>query len=225
LTAISGTSFLAYFTNAAIFDNAMMNNLETVGNAQISTSVKKYGTGSLAFDGTGDYLHGAWNQNLELSSENFTLEFWIYPVGGNSLITWSTDWHYAISWNYGGASSNRVGLWASTNGSSWNIFNADGGGNGISTGTLTPNAWNHLAWVRNGSSWALYINGVSEWTGTSSATIYSRKDTFRIGGPWPNSGPSDFNGYIDELRITKGVARYTSNFTPSTVAFSDTGPY
>ena len=56
LTAVSGTGLLLYYTNGAIFDNAMMNDLETVGNAQISISVVKYGTGSLAFDGTGDWL-------------------------------------------------------------------------------------------------------------------------------------------------------------------------
>jgi hypothetical protein len=56
-TNITNTSLLTNFTNAGIFDNAMKNDLETVGNAQISTSVVKYGTGSMAFDGTGDYLH------------------------------------------------------------------------------------------------------------------------------------------------------------------------
>jgi hypothetical protein len=197
----------------------MLNNLETVGNAQISTAQTKFGSGSMYFDGTGDYLYSVWKPNLELGSGNFTIEFWIYAVGGNSLYCWSTDWHYAMSWNYGGASSNRVGIWASSNGSTWNIFNADGGGNGISTGTISTNTWTHVALVRNGSAWALYLNGTSAWTGTSSATIVTRTDTFRIGGPWPNSGPADFNGYIDDFRMTKGIARYTSNFTPPTAAF------
>ena len=219
LTAVSGTQLLLNYTNAGIIDNTMINNLETVGNAQISTGQNKFGSGSMSFDGTGDYLYSAWNPNLELGSGNFTIEFWIYAIGGNSLYCWSTDWHYAMSWNYGGASSNRVGIWASSNGSTWNIFNADGGGNGISTGTISTNTWTHVALVRNGSAWALYLNGTSAWTGTSSATIVTRTDTFRIGGPWPNSGPSDFNGYIDDFRMTKGIARYTSNFTPPTSAF------
>jgi hypothetical protein len=211
---IANTSLLLNFTNAGIIDQHGSNVIETLGGVQISTAVKKYNNASIYFDGTGDYLYGAWNPNLELGAGNFTIEFWIYAVGGNSLYCWSTDWHYAMSWNYGGASSNRVGIWASSNGSTWNIFNADGGGNGISTGTITANTWTHVALVRNGSAWALYLNGTSAWTGTSSATIITRTDTFRIGGPWPNSGPSDFNGYIDDLRITKGIARYTANFTP-----------
>ena len=65
-------------TNGAIYDSSMMNDLETVGNAQISTSVKKYGTGSMYFDGTGDWLVGVVNPNLGFSSGNFTIEGWAY---------------------------------------------------------------------------------------------------------------------------------------------------
>ncbi len=218
ISAINGgTVVLLSATNSGIFDATGKNDLITVGDARASTSVTKYGTGAMYFDGTGDYLTMPASPNLELGSGNFTIEFWIYAVGGNSLYCWSTDWHYAMSWNYGGASSNRVGIWASSNGSTWNIFNADGGGNGISTGTISTSTWTHVALVRNGSAWALYLNGTSAWTGTSSATIVTRTDTFRIGGPWPNSGPTNFNGYIDDLRITK-EARYTTTFTPPSQA-------
>jgi hypothetical protein len=64
-TAVANTSLLLNFTNAGIFDNTGKNNLETVADAQIDTSVKKYGTGSMEFDGTGDYLLIA-----------FQLQFW-----------------------------------------------------------------------------------------------------------------------------------------------------
>ncbi len=76
----SGTTLALSFTNGAIIDNAMMNNLETVGNAQISTSVKKYGTGSLAFDGTGDCLKSntASTDLYAFGSGNFTIEMWFY---------------------------------------------------------------------------------------------------------------------------------------------------
>jgi hypothetical protein len=69
LTAVTNTQLLCNFTNAGILDNAMMNDLETVGNAQISTSVKKYGTGSMYFDGTGDWLSVPKCQTLEFGSE------------------------------------------------------------------------------------------------------------------------------------------------------------
>jgi hypothetical protein len=173
----------------------------------------------MKFDGTGDYLYIPYSPNLELGSGSFTIEFWTYITGGNSLYCWSTDWHYAMSYNYGGATSNRVGIWASSNGTGWNIFNADAAGNGVSTGTISTSVWTHVALVRNGSSWTLYLNGTSAWTGTSSATIITRSDTFRVGGPWPNVGPADFNGYIQDFRITKGVARYTANFSVPTLAY------
>lgn len=220
LTALPNTVLLNNMTSAGIYDSSMITTYETIGNASINTSVKKYGNTSLYFDGTGDHLYAPWNPGLELGSGNFTIEFWAYISGGNALYCWSTDWHYGMTFNYGGASSNRVGIWASSNGSSWNIFNADGGGNGISTGTITLNTWTHVALVRNGSTWTLYLNGTSAWTGTSSATIVTRSsDTFRIGGPWPNSGPAAFNGYMDDFRITNGIARYTANFTPPTAPF------
>jgi hypothetical protein len=220
LTAVSNTTLLLNGTNIGILDQSRTTNLETVGNSQLSASIKKYGTASIYNSGAGNYPKAIWNPNLELGADSFTIEFWVYPISGSSLLCWSTDWHYGIVWNYGGASSNKIGVWASSNGTSWNIFNSDPAGNGISSGTISANTWAHIAWVRNGSSWALYINGTSSWTGTSSATIITRNtDTLRIGGDWPNSGPGGFNGYIDEFRLTKGYARYTSNFTAPTSAF------
>jgi len=87
-TVSSGTvSLLTNMTNAGIVDNAMMNDLETVGNAQISTSVKKYGTGSMYFDGSGDYLQGPHNTNAEFGKGDFTVEFWAYIVAQSGTYT------------------------------------------------------------------------------------------------------------------------------------------
>jgi len=172
--------------------------------------------GSAYFDGTGDYLTTPWNTALELAAGNFTIEFWVYPTGGNALYCWSTDWHYGMTWNYNGA-TNKIGVWASSNGTTWDIFNADPGGNGISTGLVVTNTWQHIALVRSGSAWTLYVNGAVAWTGTSSATIVTRNtDTFRVAGPWPNVGPANFAGYMAGFRIIKGTAVYTSAFTPPT---------
>jgi hypothetical protein len=219
LTAVSGTGYLGFFTNGAIFDNAMINDLETVGNAQISTSVKKYGTGSLAFDGTGDYLTTPNSPNLNFGSGDFTIELWLYSTVGTSNES-------VVNKGYNNAGNlsyllfldaNTLGFFASSNGTSFDIAS------NISMGTATQNTWVHFAASRSGSSIRLFRNGTLINTVTSSATIYTGTTNLYIGSS--DSGGLNFNGYIDDLRITKGFARYTANFTAPTSALSDTGPY
>jgi len=206
-------------TNGAIFDNAMMNDLETVGNAQISTSVKKYGTGSLSFDGTGDYLTTPNSPNLNFGSGDFTIELWLYSTVGTSNES-------VVNKGYNNAGNlsyllfldaNTLGFFASSNGTSFDIAS------NISMGTATQNTWVHFAASRSGSSIRLFRNGTLINTVTSSATIYTGTTNLYIGSS--DSGGLNFNGYIDDLRITKGYARYTATFTPPTAALSDTGPY
>jgi hypothetical protein len=91
-----------------------------------------------------------------------------------------------------------------------------------SSSSLTLNTWNHIAVVRNGNSWQIYINGVADgasvtWNGNVDNNTSSA--VFGIGGDITTGSGLTWNGYIDDLRITKGYARYTSNFTPPTSAF------
>jgi hypothetical protein len=88
LNAITNTSYLLKFTNAGIYDHAMLNDLETVGNAQVSTSVVKYGTGSMYFDGAGDYLSRPASSLYALGTGDFTIEAWVYA---NTTITNNED--------------------------------------------------------------------------------------------------------------------------------------
>jgi hypothetical protein len=85
-------------------------------------------------------------------------------------------------------------------------------------GTITLNTWTHVAWTRSGSSNRLFINGTQVGSTTTDATNYTSTASF-IGAS--QSGTLPFAGYIDDLRITKGYARYTSNFTPPSSAFKD----
>jgi hypothetical protein len=213
LTAVSNTYLLANFTNAGIFDNTGKNNLETVGNAQIDTSVKKYGTGSIKFDGTGDYLYGSGNINTQMGTGAFTWECWCY-------ITTTAA--------YQGFIDTRP---VPTNGSS------TGMGFILSTGTLTPiaattgtiltssinvtlNAWTHVALTRtSGGTLTIWVNGVSGGSVSNSSNLTD--NALFVGGNSSSPHSSFVNGYIDDLRITKGVARYTTTFTPPTKAFAD----
>lgn len=215
LTAITNTSLLCSFTNAGIIDNAMMNDLETVGNAQISTSVKKYGTGSLAFDGTGDGLTlNAGGQNFAFGTGNFTIEMWVYP---------STSSQSGII--YDSRPTSTSGLYPTIRLDSGTLKFYTSGASQITGGTLSANTWYHIAVCRSGTSTRLFIDGAqsgSTYTDSNSYINGAARPLIGADGFDNYTGSNYFNGYIDDLRITKGYARYTSNFTAPTAAFPNT---
>jgi hypothetical protein len=207
LTAITNTSLLTNFTNAGIYDATSKNDLETVGNAQISTTQSKFGGSSMYFDGTGDYLYRANNPNV-LGSGDWTIEGWYYQAGGSGYRVFVSTRTAADG---GAAATVFFGLFN-------NVLFYDGstsGGISIVGGTsISASTWNHVALVRYGSTVTMYLNGVSQGTATDSNNK-SNADLW-VGG---QNTLYYLNGYIDDLRITKGIARYTSNFTPPTTAF------
>jgi hypothetical protein len=187
-----------------------------VGNAQISTSVKKYGTGSLAFDGTGDYLT-TYDPSYKLSvgSGDFTFESWVYvnslPATVTALYHLKNDAALAttvfiLELTPAGAISLSTGAALIASGTN---------------GKITTGSWIHFAFVRTSGVFKTFFNGVQDIS-TANTTTYN--GTYLQIGAWRYSG-YDFslNGYIDDLRITKGVARYTANFTAPTTAFADKG--
>ena len=206
-------------TNGAIFDNAMMNDLETVGNAQISTSVKKYGTGSLAFDGSTANLSCVDTPNFNLGSGDFTIEAWVYANALNSQgAGWVCQWLANPAWYFGTSSvpSNNSFLFG------WTTDGTNGGIQVISSSVVvSTGVWNHYAVSRSGTTLRLFIDGVQVGSGTLSGTIYNSADPVVVGNNPQGGGNWRLNGYIDDLRITKGVARYTANFTPPAQAFPD----
>jgi hypothetical protein len=216
-TNITNTSLLLNFTNAGIIDNTGKNNLETVGNAQIDTAVKKYGTGSLEFDGNGDFLSIFATAELQLTNTSaFTIEFWVYAttlpsIGGSAFIIRAYNMSspfqgYGIAFG-GNASNTNLQLW---NGTAW----AD-------IGTVSTTTWTHVAVTYEGSGSTLryFINGTQQGSATTVPSSINWTGTQFILGA--RNSDFYFNGYIDDLRITKGVARYTANFTAPTKAFPD----
>jgi hypothetical protein len=214
------TSLLMHFngTNGSttMTDNSKNNVTVTATNgAAISTAQSKFGGSSVLFDGTNDYLTTNTNANLALESENFTIEGWFYfidgvnnslrPVLGNYSAYSSNSIYFGKHSSYGG----KMALWLGNYSSNAALL-AD-------PTALTNNQWIHFAIVRNGSNWTMYRDGVSVATATYSG-VTSTTNFFYIG----TSGDGYyFQGYIDDLRVTKGIARYTSNFTPSTTQFLD----
>jgi len=215
LTNITNTSLLLNGTNAGIFDNAMMNNVETVGNAQINTSTKKYGTGSMAFDGSGDYLIIAYTPQLNFPT-NFTIECWVnvtstitsFPCIVNNYSTYTTNGGFGIFASHASGTANKYNI--AFNGT-FPVIN--------STTSISYGNWQHIALVRSGSTITLYVDGVSNGTHTSTANVLGTQNFWWIGTAGDSIASGYLNGYIDDLRVTNGFARYTTTFTPPTRAF------
>ena len=187
-----------------------------VGDAQISTAQSKFGGSSIAFDGNGDYLGLPAVPDFAFGTGNFTVETWVYissyaPIDGYALID-------TIPIGGLGSRTNAF-VWIITTSGKLDVF-SDGGFRGLSTSIVPLSQWVHLALVRNGTTWQYYINGVKDGT----EYTYSRDLSLAQGALIGRIGDGNtyfFNGYIDDVRITKGVARYTANFTPPTAPFPD----
>jgi len=213
-TNITNTSLLYNFTNAGIYDATSKNDLETVGNAQISTTQSKFGGSSMYFDGTGDYLRLLSNTMFDFGSGDFTIEMWVYRSNSNdgslfhkSIPSTDTPGNVAIR-----ISSGKIVVQVDSN----NSWPADLTLTGATT--IATTTWTHVAVTRYGSAFSIYVNGISDATGTYSGTTAITTDPVLIGF-WRDVDPIYFTGYINDLRITKGYARYTTGFTPPTAAF------
>ena len=187
------------------------------GNAQISTAQSKFGGASGYFDGTGDYLTIPDNDVFEPGSSDLTWEFWIKTTSSSQYATLYSRVPSAFSaamWtvmiNIASATAGDVAFWAGDYSGASPLVQTSGV-------SIRDDVWHHVAIVRNGSSWTIYVDGTSCGTGTWSGSIGTSSGSVFIGkDEYYNR---DYNGYIDDLRITKGVARYTANFTPPTAAF------
>jgi hypothetical protein len=206
LTAITNTSLLTNFTNGGIFDNAMMNNLETVGNAQISTTQSKFGGSSMYFNSASAPSYAVtYNANaFAFGTGDLTIEGWIYPTQYTSNSEICT---FRVGGNIFFVLINGGNLCIITNGYSPSLSYS-------SFGAIGLNTWTYIAITRVSGTWYGYINGVKSANSYSWPTSLLPTD-IRVGEEATNR----WVGYIDDLRITKGVARYTTSFTPPTAAF------
>lgn len=205
-TAISGTTLLLNFTNSGIFDSTAKNVLETVGNAQVSTTQAKWGTTSMYFDGTGDVLKAPYTPNIDFGTGDFTIECWVYTTNVSPGYSQTV----LARW---GASGGTVWIVQIQNGGTYRIVTGAGAWTG---GSVSANTWTHLAITRSGSSLRVFTNGTLSSTNTDTTSL-SGTQVLSVGAQSDVNDP--FIGYIDDVRITKGYARYTATFTPPAAAF------
>ena len=231
LTNDANTVLLLNSTNAGIYDGTMNSVFETVTDAQVSTGIVKYGSGSISYAttvSTGAYLAANRNTNFyALYTGDFTVEGWIW------LTTTSFDYSGpGPIFNYGnGGANGPLGFytcWA------WNLIS---GGTGFTfyrydgtetsytfSGTVPVNQWVHVALTRANGYMRAFVNGVQIGSTTAVSLNYSPvsgTNRMLIGIGSGGGGANQyyrFPGYMDDLRITQGVARYITNFTPPQVA-------
>ena len=219
----SNTQLLVSMQDTAIIDKSQTTTRAIlVGNTTASTTQYKYLTSSIYFDGADDgiripmasgvgataRLPGSFEAN-----EDFTIEMWHY-------LTARTELYPCLFSNYGTTASSTLALYAGHNSYDTDQYQVrvDSTGNAINAGTINYNQWVHVALVRSSGTITLYIDGTSVGTTSSSAALLGNGNWMGIGFSQSSSTTTSIQGYLSDVRITRGLARYTANFTPPTAA-------
>ncbi len=214
LTAVTNTVLLTCQGNTIIDASSSGHTLTASGDISL-TKEPFAGAGAVKFDGTGDYLSVPQSTDFQFSSSaiDFTIEAHVYGSAFSGAFT-----TIAAVWGGGGSE----GQWLfSVNASgvlgfAWNPYSNSA--NFISGGTLSTNTWYHVAVTRSGNTFRLFVDGAQTASGTDSGTN-SNNTQLSIGRYAIGSSAYDSNeweGYISNVRVIKGTALYTSNFTPPT---------
>lgn len=210
--------------NGVSFTDSSKNNLSiSVSGAVTSTAQSKFGGSSAYFNGS-SHLQINDTPELEFGTSNFTMEAWVY------LATNDTTAHAICSKDTVvgtvGSNTGREWIWRINRSISrvqFITFDAPVGGTTIialsDLYTFNQNVWNHLAISRIATTVYFFINGDPYGSGTCVNNIQSQTSNIRIGSGFFSGSEFRMNGYIDELRITKGIARFSNKFSPQGVQF------
>lgn len=185
--------------------------LTPFGNVYTSTAQSKFGGSSVYFDGSGDYLQLADSTDWYFGSGAFTFEFWAKKTVASAS--------YTVASTISGPPFNGFQLVLS---STALVFVAHNNGTSVTTsgGYVPDTGWHHYAVCSNGSNLFLFIDGVQKNSTTASPVVGDANAPMRIGIDWDVSSTAMY-GYIDDLRITTGLGRYSSSFSPPTASFAN----
>ncbi|MBV5347154.1 DUF2341 domain-containing protein [bacterium] len=178
------------------------------GNTKHSTAKSLYGTSAIYFDGVGDYLSLPAGSTWDFGLLDFTIETWLYIVGYNTnssriLQTSDGDVYAGIYMTL--AADGALNVAISTNGSAFTFSVAVGS-------LLALNRFYHIAFVRYGTEFSVYIDGAKYVVYTGALYVYYNAAATPIIGGQSGTNRS-LNGYIDKFKISKGIARYTTSFS------------
>jgi hypothetical protein len=203
-----------------------------VGSAAESTTESRFGGGSYSCTSTAalSNLNTPDSTDWDLSSGDFTIEAQVRPDSGGT--SWASASRGIVTqWLSSGVSVNSWALWVSsgkltfsytTNGTTLISLSEAGqlGASDSGSSVLKMNQWNHVVAERSGSTLRLYCNGVVVASASIAVTIFSGTQSLYIGAYSSASGLVNWYGQIDEVRISKSVARYNGAFTPPTSPFT-----
>ena len=207
LTAIANTSLLTCTNKNDIWDASTGNLLTKVGNTTASNTQRKFaGSSAVYFDGTGDYLTFAPGSRFAFGTGDFTIECWVY------FNSYETSNGFFVGQNFFSSVfqiSNGILQFYSQPASAYVVTGST---------ALPQNEWVHVAVTRSGNTFKVFLNGSVDGTGTNSSDAGFNSANLLTIGAWNNLAAS-WTGYMQDLRVTKGLARYTATFTPPTAEF------
>jgi len=206
------TALLLNFTNSGIYDSTGKNDLITVSTVQVSSTQAKFGSGSLYFNGTTDYLDFPANPYFAFGTGSFTLEGWF---NFSAVATGFTQYILDTRQTYAAVPGVAFGM-TSTGAMFLTVNTLLGTFSTASTSLVSAGRFYHIAVVSNGTTITMYLDGTNILSGTYSVGL--TEQGLRIGTRIGSSTTQGFNGYMDDFRIIKGVARYTANFSVPTTA-------
>lgn len=179
----------------------------TSGDAKLSVADFKFGSSSLVFDGVGDFITYPTDSNFGFGLGDFTIEGFIKldNIAGLKCIF---DFRTTVT-------EFSPTLYVNSNSLRYYVNGADR----ITGGTLVANTWYHVSVSRTGNQTKLFLNGTQVGSTYTDTNDYGSTKPLRIGASVEPSIP--FHGYIDEVRVSKGTGRYTSNFAAPTAAFTE----
>jgi hypothetical protein len=204
LLHLDGTNGSTTFTDSSS-NNLTMNRS---GNSALSTTFVKYGTASVVWDGNSDNLFTPFSALFTFGTGDFTIEFWSY---------------FNASFNTG---SGAILMSIGQSSSAYHLmyigstlrYRTDSGSNLIIGAALNLSQWYHIALTRSGNDHRLFIDGTQSGATWTNANNYTAQSLY-FGAN--SSAQNNYLGNMDEIRVTKGVARYTSNFTAPVAPFPD----
>lgn len=213
---MDGTDEGTTFTDSSTSAHTVTANGQT--NTEIGQSM--FGSASGQFDGTDDYLSIPDSADWNFGNGDFTIDFWVYSINSSGQIIGQsldslTNWYIRIN-------SNTIEFGYILANVSKALY--------VTTSSISTNTWTHIEVSRSGTDILIFINGFKQiltvTTAISTTSMPDLSDPLVIGcRVFSTTKDRDYNGYIDELRVSKGICRHTNSFIPQQVAYDDTADF